>query len=272
MLAERDKQERELRLEAERKAKEEEERKLAEAKAQEEARKKAEAEALAKAEAERKAEEAAKQELTTLAAEEQTSNVYINVPTIMQQPELPNGCEITSLTAVLNYYGQQVSKTTMADVYLPKEPFTYKENKRYGPNPYEAYAGDPRSSSGGWFSYAPPIVQAAQGYAANAGANLTATNLSGSSKETLLAKLDQGIPVVIWITLDLSSPKVNSSWYFSDTGEYFAAPVNLHAVVLNGYQGNKVHVMNPLKGQVTYNMDAFFNSYRALGSHAMIVQ
>lgn len=35
-----------------------------------------------------------------------------------QNPELPTGCEITSLTSVLNYYGCNVDKTTMADVYL----------------------------------------------------------------------------------------------------------------------------------------------------------
>ncbi|MEN2465771.1 C39 family peptidase [Ornithinibacillus sp. JPR2-1] len=33
---------------------------------------------------------------------------------MMQKPELPNGCEITSLTSVLNYYDYQVSKTNMA--------------------------------------------------------------------------------------------------------------------------------------------------------------
>ena len=37
-----------------------------------------------------------------------------------QNPELPTGCEITSLTSVLNYYGCNVDKTTMADEYLKK--------------------------------------------------------------------------------------------------------------------------------------------------------
>lgn len=50
--------------------------------------------------------------------------VYIDVPTVMQNPELPNGCEITSLTAVLNSKGYKVEKTEMADIYLPKEAST----------------------------------------------------------------------------------------------------------------------------------------------------
>ena len=42
------------------------------------------------------------------------------VNTIYQKPELPNGCEITSATIVLNYLGFNVSRVTMADTYLHK--------------------------------------------------------------------------------------------------------------------------------------------------------
>lgn len=55
------------------------------------------------------------------------------------------------------------TKMEMANNYLPKESFTYQNNKRYGPNPYKAYAGDPRLETG-FFSYAPPIVAAAENF------------------------------------------------------------------------------------------------------------
>ena len=38
------------------------------------------------------------------------NSCYINVKWVSQKPELPTGCEITSLTTVLNYYGYNVSK------------------------------------------------------------------------------------------------------------------------------------------------------------------
>ncbi|WP_251402620.1 C39 family peptidase [Ureibacillus chungkukjangi] len=57
------------------------------------------------------------------------SNQNIAVQTVMQNPELPNGCEITSLTAVLNYYGLQVTKTEMADNFLPQQDFRIEEGK-----------------------------------------------------------------------------------------------------------------------------------------------
>lgn len=199
------------------------------------------------------------------------TSVYIDVQTVMQKPELPNGCEITSLTAILNYYGYDVTKTEMADVYLPKQAFYAKDKKLYGPDPYKAYAGDPRELKGGFFSFAPPIVEAANLYFDAASLSRSTADISGSTREQMIEQLNKGIPVVTWITLDLTPPKVNYSWYFSDTGEYYAAPVNLHVVVLNGYEDGIVHVMNPLVGQVSYDADTFFNSYNEMGSHAMIV-
>ncbi|WP_424769071.1 C39 family peptidase [Paenibacillus sp. sgz302251] len=197
--------------------------------------------------------------------------VYIDVPTVMQKPELPNGCEITSLTAVLNYYGYEATKTQMSDTYLPKRAFSSKDGKLYGPDPYQYYAGEPRDLKGGFFSFAPPIVDAANLYFDAVGRSNSTADISGSTREQIMDQLNAGIPVVMWITLDLTPPKMNYGWNYNDTGEYHIAPVNLHVAVINGYEDNKVHVMNPLEGQVTYDADTFFNSYEEMGSHAMIV-
>lgn len=197
--------------------------------------------------------------------------VFIPVEKVMQLPELPNGCEITSLTSVLNFYGHDVSKLDMADHYLPKEPFVTKADVLFGANPYKAYAGNPREENG-FFSYAPPIVQAATTYLGEVDSGLKPVDLSGSTREEIMKELEMGNPVVIWVTLDLSKVKLNYSWNLHNTDKKFIAPTNLHAVVLNGYVGDKVHVMNPLQGQVTYNADAFFESFYDLGSHAMTVR
>lgn len=197
--------------------------------------------------------------------------VYIDVATLMQKPELPNGCEIVSLTAVLNYYGYDISKTTMSDEYLPKQSFAIKNGKLYGSDPYKAYSGNPRDLKGAFFSYAPPIIEAGKSYFENVGGKHSIEDISGSSREEIMQYLDQGIPVVVWTTLDLSKPKIKYGWYLNETNEYFNAPVNLHVVVLNGYEGNMVHVMNPLEGQITYNADTFFKSYEEMGKHALVV-
>ena len=69
----------------------------------------------------------------------------------MQNPELPHGCEITSLTAVLNYFGMNVSKLEMTDKYLPKQEIRTEGNQRFGPNPNEAFAGNPRDKARGMY-------------------------------------------------------------------------------------------------------------------------
>lgn len=197
--------------------------------------------------------------------------IYIPVETVMQEPELPNGCEITSLTAILNYYGYDVTKTYMSDHFLPKMSFQKIDGKLYGPNPYKAYAGEPRDKTG-YFAYAPPIVQAANNYFRSIGIDHHAVDISGSSSGVIMELLNKGNPIVIWVTLDLSQPIINDSWYFYDSVEYFQAPKNLHAVVLNGYSNGLVNAMDPLQGQVSYDAGAFFQSYKELGSHALMIK
>ena len=199
------------------------------------------------------------------------TEVLIPVIPLLQLPELPNGCEITALTALLNYYGYPVLKTEMADTYLKKEPFVRKNGKLYGANPYKAYAGNPRSKSEGFFTYSPPILEAANNYFDVVAGDDYTLDISGSSREEIMHRINRGVPVLIWVTLDLRKPNIKYSWYFHDTGERFDSPTNLHAVVLNGYDGENVHVMNPLVGQTKYKADAFFKSYQELGSHAMVV-
>lgn len=200
------------------------------------------------------------------------TSVYITVPSVLQLPELPHGCEITSATSILKSYGYNVSKTTMADQYLPRAPFKHKKGKLYGPDPYKAYAGNPRLDPGGFFTYAPPVVTAVNQYLKDENGTQKALDISGSTKEEIFAQLNRGIPVVIWVTLDLSKPINSYSWYIDGTEEKFIAPINLHAVVLHGYDDAHVFAMNPLKGELTYKIDEFFDSYVALGSHAMIIE
>ena len=199
------------------------------------------------------------------------TKVDIPVEVLMQNPELPNGCEITSLTAVLNYYGYGVSKTEMADMYLPQESFVRRNDKLMGANPYKAFAGNPRDQSG-FFVYPPPVVKATNDYLSKVNGTNIAKDVSGSTMEEMLRYLDEGYPVVTWVTLDLSKPRLNYSWYLIDSNEKFLAPVNLHAVVLKGYDSQNVYYMDPLKGYISRNVVEFFQSYYDLGKHAIIIE
>lgn len=73
---------------------------------------------------------------------------------MLQNPELPTGCEITALTTVLNYLGYDVDKLTLADNFLDKG--------RVGEtSPYKAFVGNPRDEDA-CGAFAPVIVNSAK--------------------------------------------------------------------------------------------------------------
>jgi len=195
----------------------------------------------------------------------------LDVPVVMQKPELPHGCEITSLTAVLNYYGVQVTKMEMASKYLDKQPFYTKNNREYGGDPHKVYAGDPANVKTGTYVFSEPIVKAAEKAIAVKKASLRVTNVSGYSQEQILELVQEGVPIVVWVTLDLTQPHIEGGWTIEGTNRYHSMYTNLHAVVLTGHLKDKVVVMDPLKGYVTYRDAQFFKSYRELGAQAVAV-
>ncbi len=160
----------------------------------------------------------------------------------------------------------------MSDQFLRKSSFEYKDGKTYGPDPNKAYAGDPSLKVGGWYVFANPIVEAAEQIISEKDQNLVAKNVSGSTKEELLTYIEQGIPVVMWVTLDLSPPQKDGGWYIKGTNSFHESYTNLHAVVLNGWTDGEVDVMNPLQGQVNYTEEDLFNSYQEMGRKVVIVK
>ena len=91
---------------------------------------------------------------------DQTASAYIeNFSVINQNPELPTGCEVTSLTMVLNYYGYEVTNTELASNYL--------NTGSLRSNPYVNFVGSPFSSSS-YGCYSPVIVDCATSFGANA--------------------------------------------------------------------------------------------------------
>ncbi|RDW15473.1 C39 family peptidase [Oceanobacillus chungangensis] len=197
--------------------------------------------------------------------------VKLPVESILQTPELPNGCEVTALATVLNYYGYKTNKLELADKYMPKVAFTRSNNKLFGADPYQAYAGNPRSKGQGFFTYAQPIVKTAERYFAESEGKHSARNISGSSKKDIHNLLSEGIPVIIWTTVDMKEPRVNYSWHIRGTNEKIKVPTNSHTVVLTGFNDDSVFAMDPLKGHVTYQADHLFGIYEQAGGHAMVV-
>lgn len=189
---------------------------------------------------------------------------YIQVPVIYQKPELPSGCEITSLTMVLRYLGYNADKCDLADNYLAK-------GSQNAGNPWVEFLGDPRSSSGVG-CYAPPIVDAAKRYIADNGGSHTVKNISGASVNELYKQIDNGNPVIVWATDNMRQPHIGATW--KSGGQTIKWMTPMHCLVLIGYdsEAGTAIFADPLHGIVSYSTSTFEARYKSIGQQAIVIE
>lgn len=195
-----------------------------------------------------------------------TSCRILNFPVVMQRPELPTGCEVTSLTMLLNYLGYPVSKTTMASNYLPKVLSGYT-----GVVDIDYYfCGDPFKTSGVACG-AGALVTATNHYFLDCGSSLRGIDISRSSVSSVYAYVSGGMPAVVMTTIGMANRKSATGWYTS-SGKYVSYSANDHGMVLVGWDNTTVTVACPLLGIQTYNKAQFESVFLSRGNKAMIIR
>lgn len=188
------------------------------------------------------------------------TNRQLNVDCILQNPELPTGCEVTALAIVLNYYGYGVDKCDLSDYYLDKGYIGET-------NPNDAFLGEPRYDYS-YGCYAPVIVNCANYYLEG---DRDVINLTGTSFYDLLDYINNGIPVIVWATTNMNNSYYSTTWDLPD-GE-FTWKANEHCLVLTGYDYDNglILVADPLVGNTQYDINVFADRYEQMGCQAVIV-
>lgn len=196
--------------------------------------------------------------LTKKAPEQQT---LIQVPGITQeQAGYKTGCELVSGAMLMQYYGQEVTPAMLYDVI--DKGVAGKDS------PTEAFIGNPKLASG-YGCYAPPLVEAmnrlSDGYY---GVDLTGITLE-QIEEYYIA---QGIPVVIWVTINMTEPGTGDTWTVRD-GSDFTWITMEHCVVLVGMDEQVYYVLDPNgTGDVLgYEKTQVMLRYEQLGRQAVIL-
>ncbi len=194
-----------------------------------------------------------------------------NFPMIYQLPELPTGCEITALTMVLNYYGLNADKMTMATEYLPKNNYYvyYKNGIPFGNDLDNYFLGDPTTAYG-CVCGAGALVTAANNYLENCKSKIRAKDITGSSPEELYRLVAGDTPVVVMTTIEMVDRIVYEGWYTED-GKYVNWSQSDHGVVLIGYTDDAVIVADPLLGQVNYSKAQFEKVFASRGGKCVIL-
>lgn len=161
--------------------------------------------------------------------------VIRNVPHYTQFTSYFTACESISATAVLQYYGVNMTLDRFIDDYLPKAnyPDLGTSGELEGASPWEYFIGDPRDG-GGFGCYNTCIASAI-----NKIADGLAIPLDGYSIEDLCTQyIDKGQPVIFWATIGMQQPYVSEfHWYLPDGKMYYFVNPE-HACVLIGYDDN----------------------------------
>lgn len=197
---------------------------------------------------------------------------YDPVKLILQNPELPNGCEVTSLAMLLDSVGQPIDKVELYREYLPKRDFHTDGGVRYGPDPEQYFVGDAASRTGGWYCFEGPIVQAANDWLEVQGSVLRAKAVTGLSREELDEYASSVVPVAVWVTLGYAKPQYSSyTWLLEDGTKYYPYR-NLHCVVLASAEGDDYRIADPINGFQTVDHNTFWASFSAMDSRAVIIE
>ncbi|OUQ76499.1 C39 family peptidase [Lactobacillus gallinarum] len=161
----------------------------------------------------------------------------LNVPLENQLPDLPNGCEVTSLSMLMNYYGIKVTKNELAQNIQHVDSFT--DNGRYRGNPNQGFVGHMTVANAGWCVYNGPLYNVARKYTNHI------VNASGSNFLKILKLVSDGHPVLIITTTTFSRVNNMQTWE-TNSGKVNVTPSS-HACVITGYNKKKkvVYLNNP---------------------------
>lgn len=196
------------------------------------------------------------------------ARVVLPAETIYQWPELPNGCEAATLAMLLRGYGFAADKLDLAYTYIPREDFSYLEDAAFGPDPQQAYAGDP--SAFGFYCFAGALKEGADAYLASVGSALRAADLTGCSAPELRAALAQGHLLAVWATIDLEPLKESGfTWTLNGDGTLYRPYSNLHCMLLYGYDKDHYYLLDPLYGPQQAPRLLFEARWQGMGSRTL---
>lgn len=191
------------------------------------------------------------------------------VSLMLQNPELPNGCEVTSLAMLLSSTGSYADKMELYESYLPRRAFTSRNGVRYAPSPEDAYIGDAASSTGGWYCFEGPILAAGNTWLEARGLPWRLENLTGITQEQMEEYLNQGHPLIVWVTLHYQRPRTVGYTWMLPNGTVYTPYSNLHCVVLTGWDGGNYRVADPLYGWQSVSPADFWSAFEGMGSRAL---
>lgn len=189
------------------------------------------------------------------------------VPHISQLPELQRGCEVTSLTMLLQYEGIEADKMTLAE-QIHKIPF--RDANYVRSNPYDGFVGDIYTfSKSGYGVYHGPVAKLAENYMPG-----KIKDITGQSIDSVFELIDTGSPVWVIINSTFAPlPESEFTVWETNTGNV-KITYKEHSVLIVGYDEESIYINDPLAsdGYKAVPRTPFENAWIQMGSQAIGIE
>ena len=204
----------------------------------------------------------------TITVSDYKSAKISNFKILNQFPSLPTGCEVVSLTSVLNHYDFDVSMNTMVEDYMPKMEHNY-----FSVSPNDYFYGLPYSYEQGMGCYPGCIVKTAHNYFKDKNVtDYVAVDISGGSVKDVFNYIKSGVPVITWVTSGFTYPNVEGRWTVD--GETFTWYEREHCLVTTGYnENNNTVTVSDDAGGYTYtvSLSKYKEVFESMDSMAVVI-
>jgi|GEM_PF-176504 len=195
----------------------------------------------------------------------------INVPYLNQTIEFPTGCEVTSATMLLNFYGYDYSIDNVIDEFLPISEIIFDDEEgMIADSPYNSFVGNPRSSEG-FGCFAPVIATTLKNAIKD---QHRVIDISGMDLDKISQLfLNNGIPVLVWETIDMVPSYPSEEWKLLNSGEIFTWTAEEHCMVLVGYDEDGYYFNDPLNYYfpVEYDKELAKERFEELNRQAVVI-
>ncbi|MFC5774951.1 C39 family peptidase [Ectobacillus antri] len=178
---------------------------------------------------------------TTLVSAQRS--VLLQAPLISQMPELPRGCEVTSLAMLLQYKGISVTKMQLAkEIRKDPTPYQRRNNVVYFGHPNYGFVGSMYSfKQPGFGVFHKPVYNLANRYLSG-----QALDLTGSSFEVIKEHLSQQKPVWVINTSTFASVPQRFWQTWQTPQGTVSITYKEHSVLVTGYDETYIYFNDPL--------------------------
>ncbi|MFD1040170.1 C39 family peptidase [Virgibacillus byunsanensis] len=196
-------------------------------------------------------------------------SVQLDAPLIKQMPELPRGCEVTSLAMLLNYNDIEVDKMELAKK-VSRDPTPYqvsKEGVQFG-NPHKGFVGDMYDfKNPGLGVYHGPIAELAKQYVDESHVH----DLTGKGFSEVFNQLAHNRPV--WVIINTSYNRLPESkfttWQTPDGPQ--KVTMKEHSVLITGYDNEYIYFNDPLNKNTQAPIEEFEAAWVQMGKQAITI-